>query len=239
MPNPTNMNEFIEAVKEDLTDSLDRRYPGIRVEHAFIEKPQGESYHGMRFHLPDSNVAPVMNIEPFYDQVTTTVPYREVIEDMDYHAQEALGNMPDISTEQFTDYEEMKNALVMQAIPIKGNEEMLATRPHRVMEDMAIIYRFVLSENERGAMSAVVTNDMIENYGITAEELHADAAAAMKYEHPYEIRPLFDVLGAMSPEFAEDNQPDNMLYVATSPSTRTIRLPQMRIRRMSSTWRSS
>ena len=40
----------------------------------------------------------------------------------------------------------------------------------------------------------------------------------MKYEHLYEIRPLFDVLGAMSPEFAETEQPDNMLYVATYAS---------------------
>ena len=217
MSNPTNMEDFIKAAQADLTDSLGRRYPGISVEPAFVEKAQGESYQGIRFHLPGSDIAPVLNVEPFYEQVSTTVPYREVIEDMDYHAQEALEKTPAISSERFADYEEVKKQLVMQAIPIKGNEEMLIKTPHKQIEDMAIIYRIVMDESERGTMSAVVTNDMMVRYGITPEELHADAANAMKYERPYEIRPLFDVLGAMSPEFAEDNQPDNMLYVATYP----------------------
>ncbi len=218
MSNPTNMQEFIKAVKEDLTDRLEGQYPGIEVEHDFIEKAQGESYDGIRLHIPGQSVAPVINIDPFYEQVTTTVPYREVIEDIDYHAQEALSKIPEISVETFSSYEEMKGKLIMQAIPIKGNEEMLINTPHHQMEDIAIIYRFVMGENERGTMSAVVTNDMMAKYGISPDELRADAAQAMKYEHPYEIRPLFDVLGAMSPEFAETEQPDNMLYVATYAS---------------------
>ena len=215
MSNPTNMEDFIKAVKEDLTDRLSDLYPGIHVEQTYVEKAQGESYGGIRLKIPGQVAAPVMNVEPFYEKVTTSVPYREVIEDMDYYAQKALTEVPEISTEQLTNYMEMKDRLTMQAIPIKGNEEMLAKTPHRQIADMAIIYRFVMNESERGAMSTVVTNDMMARYGLTADELHLDAAAAMRTERPYEIRPLFDVLGAMSPDFAEENQPDNMLYVAT------------------------
>ena len=218
MNSPTNMNDFTKAVETDLTERLEDRYPGIKVEHAFVEKAQGESYNGMRLHLPEQSVAPVLNIEKFYDQVTTTVPYSEVIEDMTYFAMKALDESQQISVEPFSNYDEMKEKLTMQAIPIKGNEEMLIKTPHQQMADIAIIYRFIVGETERGTMSTVVTNDMITTYGITADELHADAAQAMKYEHPYEIRPLFDVLGAMSPDFAENEQPDNMLYVATYPS---------------------
>lgn len=215
MRSPTNMEDFIKTVEEDLADRLSGFYPGIEVKHAFVDKAQGESYNGMRLHLPEQAAAPVLNIESFYDQVTTTVPYDEVIEDMVYYAMKALDESPEISAEPFTNYEEMKNHLIMQAIPIKGNEEMLIKTPHLQMEDMAIIYRAVIQETKQGTMSAVITNDMMTNYRITADQLHADTAEAMKYRHPYEIRPLFDVLGAMSPEFAENEQPDNMLYVAT------------------------
>ena len=99
MSNPTNMQDFIKAVKEDLTARLEGQYPGIEVEHDFIEKAQGESYDGIRLHVPGQSVAPVINIDPFYEQVTTTVPYREVIEDIDYHAQEALAKIPECKSQ--------------------------------------------------------------------------------------------------------------------------------------------
>ena len=147
MSNPTNMEDFIKAVKEDLTDRLSDHYPGIQVEQTYVEKAQGESYEGIRLQIPGQVAAPVMNVEPFYEKVTTSVPYREVIEDMDYYAQKALTEVPEISTEQLTNYMEMKDRLTMQAIPIKGNEEMLAKTPHRQIADMAIIYRFVMNES--------------------------------------------------------------------------------------------
>ena len=65
---------MFKSVKEDLTDRLGFRHPGIQVEPTFIEKAQGESYNGMRRHLPGEAVAPVLNIEPFYEQVSTTMP---------------------------------------------------------------------------------------------------------------------------------------------------------------------
>ena len=35
MSNPTNMEDFIKAVKEDLTDRLSDLYPGIQVEQTY------------------------------------------------------------------------------------------------------------------------------------------------------------------------------------------------------------
>ena len=81
MPNPTNMEEFIEAVKEDLTDRLSDLYPGIQIEHTYVEKAQGESYDGLRLQVPGQVAAPVMNVEPFYEKVTTSVPYRELMDE--------------------------------------------------------------------------------------------------------------------------------------------------------------
>ena len=81
MPNPTNMEEFIEAVKEDLTDRLSDLYPGIQIEHTYVEKAQGESYDGLRLQVPGQVAAPVMNVEPIYEKVTTSVPYREVMDE--------------------------------------------------------------------------------------------------------------------------------------------------------------
>ena len=43
------------------------------------------------------------------------------------------------------------------------------------MEDMAVVYRFVLESNDTGRASILVTNDMIDHMGVTHEQLKADA----------------------------------------------------------------
>ena len=44
-----------------------------------LVKPPGRMFN-IRLQIPGQVAAPVMNIEPFYEKVTTSVPYREVIE---------------------------------------------------------------------------------------------------------------------------------------------------------------
>ena len=116
MSNPTNMEDFIEAVKKDLTDRLSDLYPGIQVEHTFVEKAQGESYDGIRLQLPGRATAPVMNIELFYEKVTTSVPYREVIEDIDHYAQKAMEEAPEIATEQLTNHQEIGQCYLIKEV---------------------------------------------------------------------------------------------------------------------------
>ena len=56
-------------------------------------------------------------------------------------------------------------------------KEMLRTIPHHSIEDMEIVYRFHVQDTEMGLASALVTNSMLEHYGITAEQLQQDAFA--------------------------------------------------------------
>ena len=72
---------------------------------------------------------------------------------------------------------------MLQMIPVKGNEEKLAEIPHETVEDMAVVYRFDLGSNERETSSALVTDAMRKSYGITGEQLAADAIDAAVKNH--------------------------------------------------------
>ena len=96
---------------------------------------------------------------------------------------EASKNMPQIDWNVLGNYEQMKETLMLQMIPVKGNEEKLAEIPHETVEDMAVVYRFDLGSNERGTSSALVTDAMRKSYGITGEQLAADAIDAAVKNH--------------------------------------------------------
>jgi hypothetical protein len=65
-------------------------------------------------------------------------------------------------------------------------------------EDIAIVYRFQLEPRENADATVLVTNQMLQNYGITAEQLMADAAISAPQRNPVSLRSLAEVLSEMS-----------------------------------------
>ena len=94
-------------------------------------------------------------------------------------------------------YEQAKSMLVPELIAQEGNEARLADVPSRQMEDMAVIYRLDLGEMNGGHASIVVNNDLMEHFGVTAEQLHEDMQANAPLTHPVSIRSMEEVLGEM------------------------------------------
>lgn len=74
-----------------------------------------------------------------------------------------------------TDYEQMKDKLAMEVVSTDANAELLSRVPHKEIEDMSIVYRFVLESNEDGRASILVTDQLLESMGVSPEQLHADA----------------------------------------------------------------
>lgn len=215
---PVTINEFAEAVRQDLQERLSGMYPQLQVNIQHVEKLQGESYLGVRIDRGDGLASPVIDLEGAFHEMKVVRPYEKVLADLTDTARSILNTMPEISAENLRHYDQAKNSLIMQAIPIRGNEERLADMPHREMEDMAVVYRVMVSSDGRGEMSYLVTNPLLEEYGITPEQLYADAVQSMREQNSYSITPLFNVLAEIDPVLAGEPmmEPDNSLLVATN-----------------------
>ena len=84
----------------------------------------------------------------------------------------------------------------MEVVSAEANKEMLETVPHQNIEDMAVVYRFVLSSDD-GRASILVTNQLLENMGVTPEQLHADAMENAPQINPVGIKGMSEVLAEM------------------------------------------
>lgn len=214
---PVTMNDFAESVREELQNDLRVLSPGIKVVVQQVDKIQGDSYLGIRIDRQDGMASPVLNLEPHFKDMKTFKPYEKVVSDILEKAEMVLRDMPQITLDDLNDYSQLKDNLIMQVISVKGNEERLADMPHERMEDMAVVYRVMMDSPYRGGeMSFLVTNSIMQSYGVTQEQLHEDATANMLPRSSF--RPLFNVLADMSQGFANEPmvEPDNALYVATN-----------------------
>lgn len=213
------MNDFAEAVREEMQDRLSTLFPGIKAEVQQVDKIQGESYLGLRIDKGDGLASPVFNLEPAYAEAQRTGSFDRVLDTFEEKIGMVLQDMPQIGPEKLGDYEQTKGNLIMQVIPVKGNEERLAEMPHRQMEDMAVVYRVMMDHGPSNAeMSFLITNPVMQGYGVTQEQLYEDASFNMSQNMQYSIRPLFSVLAGMDPAFADDSmpEPDDTLFVCTN-----------------------
>lgn len=78
--------------------------------------------------------------------------------------------------------------LHMCIMSYEKNKEMLQKHPHRRLLDMAVVYRILLSDNS----SFRITNGMIEERGITEEDLYVKALHNL--EKKVQVRYLHDFL---------------------------------------------
>ena len=64
------------------------------------------------------------------------------------------------------------------------NREYLKDKPFTPCGELAAVYRIQVMESKEGVASAVVTDRMMELWGVTKEQLHQDAVAAETERSP-------------------------------------------------------
>ena len=140
-----------------------------------------------------------------------------------YHISNATAQAPNIDVDRLMDYDQLKETLSIQVVPSASNAKMLENIPHKEMEDLSMVYRFVVGQDESGMQTILVTNKLLEQYGISEDQLHADAMENAPIFKPVQIRSMTEVLAEMmGQDFAEDMglpTPDvgDMMYVASTP----------------------
>lgn len=117
-------------------------------------------------------------------------------------------------------YEQAKKMLFPELIPQKGNEDILSNHPHDKVEDLAVVYRLDLHSDDNAMVSVRVTQELLDAFGVSAEQMKKDALEHAPLTHPATLRSmeevLSDMMGDIPVPIPDDVQPK--LYVASTES---------------------
>lgn len=218
-----NYEDFKDVVADAVREELyERGFEGVDISFRETVKAN-ETYESMTISPADSRIGINLNIEEFYEELENGVDLSEVIDRITDITVSAAGQMPNVDLEELRDYDRMKDKLSVEVISQEANQELLANVPHKNIEDMAIIYRFVLDDGNMGMQSITVTNDIMASLGVTLDQLHEDAMANSPQMRPPVIMGMTEILREMmGPEMfdmvkASMESEKEMLYVATTP----------------------
>ena len=205
--------DFQESLKEELAER------GMNTEIGFqkVEK-MNESYDAVTVKPIDSIIGVNFNVEKAFDSYEAGTDMDEVVNHTADSVEKAFREAPQIDITAITDYEQMKSKLSMEVVSADRNADLLQNVPHEKMEDMAVVYRLMLGQMDEGSGTVLVTDQLMERFGITHEQLRQDALENAPEIRPSEIRGMSEVMNELAPGMAPEIAPeDEQMFVASVP----------------------
>ena len=214
----TFKQEFAEDIKEKL---YERGYDDVRISFNNVEKTN-QNYEAMSVVPEGNNVGVNFNIENAFASYEHTDDYAGVLASATMVIADGLDRAPAIDVSALMDYENMKEKLSVEVISAEANADLLANVPHDRMEDLAVVYRFVMESSEDGRASILVTNNLMDRMGVSHEQLRSDALENSPEIRPVVIMGMNEVMKEMmGPEvyemFGIPDDAEETMYVATVP----------------------
>lgn len=212
-----DFKEFVNKLEQDLKDAMADISPGATVDVRSVEKLQEGSYTGITISLAGGNVGMNLNANQLFDQMQDGQSYEGVLAVAVSTAERGLHDMPAVDVSELMNYEAAKKYLCFDVVGSDRNADMLEKVPHTDKENISMVYRLQLDSTENGAATVLITNAMMEQFGVTMEQLHADAMENAQEIRPADFRTMAAVMAemmGMPEEMMADMAPP--MYVATN-----------------------
>ncbi|MEE1258012.1 MAG: DUF5688 family protein [Lachnospiraceae bacterium] len=194
--NEMNFDEFKQAIVDNIKDYLPAKFEESDVEVRQVLKNNDTVLDGLIIHDPDTNVAPTIYLNLFFEEYQNGRDLNDIIGDIaDVYIANTVDKQMDISI--VTDFEKAKGNILPRLVNAEENQELLAQRPHMIMDDLAVTYHLEMGKSDNGNMSVAITNTILDMYGISQEELHDLAVANLEEKVPATFQGMSEVVKEM------------------------------------------
>ena len=201
-----DFEEFKNSVADQIKDFLPEKYADATVDLQEVTKNNDTVLTGILIKTEESNIAPNIYLEGYFEQYQDGRDMDDILQNIaDVRVNHEMAQGFDVSA--LTDFDQVKDHVVCKLVNAEMNAEYLSDKPHTLIEDLAVVYAVDLGGSEAGHMSAPITNSLMEQYGVTTEELH-DIALHNLSESQIEFKTMRDVLvDMMFPDGIQEDDP--------------------------------
>jgi len=175
-----NRKEFYEYVKDNVKEYLPASYQDAEIKLQEVVKNNGLKLTGITIPKGDQRTVPTVYLDSLYQEYVNGKDADSCVgdvADMRIEVQDKA-EFIDMGVPDIFDYEKMKNKLQVRICDREWNEEHLADKVVTEHGDFAAYYAVNVEENEGGIGSIPVTVTLMNEWGVTAEQIQADAVAA-------------------------------------------------------------
>ena len=190
-----DFEEFKNSVAEQIKDFLPEKYSDATVDLQEVTKNNDTVLTGLIIRTEDTNIAPNIHLDHYFEQYQDGRDMNDILQNIaNVRVNNEMSQGFDVS--KLKDFMQVKDHLACKLVNAELNSDYLADKPHTMMEDLAVMYVVDLGKNKSGHLTAPVTDNLLEQYGVTVGELH-DIALNNLAESQIEFKSIRDVLVEM------------------------------------------
>ena len=214
--------EFKEQFVEDVKSALyEKGIEDVEIGINRVDK-MNESYVAMTVLPKGSVISANFHLADYFDALEDGVNYQEIVNKAVGDIEKENDKIPSIDLNAIQDYGQVKERLSIEVVSAERNADVLETVPHKLIEDMAIIYKINVELGIEDGGTVLVNDSLLKMYGISQDQLHEDAVKNASIIKPFLIRGMSKILQDMMSEeeaafFGVEDAQDEAMYVATVP----------------------
>lgn len=187
-------DEFCERIREEVEAKL----PGITVDLQKVSKNNGVELTAV-MPRPTENgvsVAPCIYLEGHYESYLKGRPLTNIVQEVlnTYHTHKELEGF---QISSITDYSQAAPCIRGWLVNFELNESKLQDMPYIREGDFAITYRVLIGNIDGEIASCAVTNQLLDSWNITEEELKQQLWENMSREKNYSLSSMAEMLSSM------------------------------------------
>lgn len=175
------------------------------------------SLEGLTIRKQGENIAPTIYLNQYFNQFNDGRAMDDIVQDIIkvYENNQPKNIMDVFKTEDFYDFEKMKEKIVLKVINTERNLDLLEQVPHLDMEGLglSVVFYVSLMTGEQSA-GILIKNEHLKLWEKTVSDLLTVAEVNTNRMHAFTIKSMNEVLSGMF-GFEEDLIPDDVpaLYV--------------------------
>ncbi len=202
-----NYEQFKHEVESVVKDYLPDEFKDAKVSIATVSKI-GMTYDSLTVRPEGQLAAPAANLNAFFEDYENGKPFDAVMDDIaDVIQTKAPEHLQDVSW--LMDYDRAKEHLFIRVSSAEKNEDLVNSAPHKCVDDLVITCHIAVDKGPNGMASTVVNKDLLDNYGVSEEQLFKDAMESAPEVLPVKIDSMYNIIAGMMPEvMADDMLPD-------------------------------
>lgn len=188
--------EFKDKISREILDYLPDEYSDYEVSIVPTLKHNEKNLDGLLIKDSNSNIAPNIYLNEFYEAYRDGVTLKEIFEKI-----AELRTMTDpgmnVDPKKVLEYSYVKDHIYVCLVNYDLNRRYLSERPFRRFMDLAVLYYVNISEcdlmkNISGRMIMCITHDLLKSYNITEDELYKTAVRNTGRQGKYVIKNVRD-----------------------------------------------
>lgn len=176
-----SFKEFQEYVMDHIKEYLPEEYANAEVSVRTVQKLNGVTLQGLEIWTPEmkqgTGVTPTIYLNGIYENYENGVDLEVIMEHIGNLERQSMDLPEDVAEikEMYKDVNYVKDRLIVSLISAERNVDFLKDKPYRMLEDLAIFYKVLISKDANGTGTITVTNNHMEYWGLTEEQLYETA----------------------------------------------------------------